>query len=340
MARHLRRHGLPNPDQSIKCLVQARDDRQVAIRMAKHPRSAAAFTEMMWSQRLDPTTVLRRWPTRVDHAHRITNMLRYAERTSDPFIAATQWHENVNAKSVRWVQYHAMAMEASLAWSRAWQQARKSIDDRRADWMFEALRKGDRHGKGVVTWFCRTKGRGAVFVGYIHGVDRQPFTAGMPTKQERTAKTEAIRRARQGSVEPLVKHPCLRWDNRHGWHVAQGAFPDDGDIRRKRLLHCGPRTSCWVFTSAGRFVARLDGGQIEASGETASEALNGLRRAVVQYRQTYEPHNAVQPVPSKDGDPHRAAVADAGSAKCPNPRDGVDRHGLDARAESRVGGIG
>lgn len=288
IGRHFRRHGMANPDRWIKARMHTFDPATFAISMAALPRVRAAFTEMLWARRLEPTATDHRWPNRASPMSTDADLSHYTPVFLDQDIAQTALRDAHSlSRRRRWVDYHAMVMEARLAWDRACRQTRRSIEDGWADWLIEERERGDALPAGRAVWFCRPKVHGMQFVGYIRDGEPNRFSAGMPTKQQRREALADIRLKPRRRLEGLAHQPCLGWNSRNGWHVTRGALPDDDDVRRVRLLHTGARTSCWVFRSESRFVARLEGGGIQVSGASAHEALSSLRGAVLQYRRTY-----------------------------------------------------
>jgi hypothetical protein len=191
---------------------------------------------------------------------------------------------------------HAMAIEARHAWGQAWRQAQRSIADGWADWSGEELATDKKSLCGGAVWFCRAKGEGMRFVGYVRDAVEFPVSVATTTKQQRCdAQAQALLNKRR-CLDALAHRPWLDWSSRDGWRVEQGSRPDDDDVRRVALLHTGQRTACWIFKSDDRFVARLVDGVIQVNAATVREALSALRQAVVQYRQAYGAKPASTPV--------------------------------------------
>ena len=314
MGRHLRRHGLAQPDRWITLLMDTLDPAAFAMTMAARPTARAAFTEMLWARHLEPRVEARRW------------LRRPAPLGTDPDTAPVrttpiELHKglerialggpSVSVQARLWMAHHAMAVEARRAWGRAWRQTQKSITDRWADWSIEDWDPGDRSPSGGVVWFCRSRGPSQQFTGYVRDAADAFFSVALPTKQQRCEALADARLARLRRMEVLAGQPCLGWCHRNGWRVEQGARPDDDDVRRIALLHTGQRSACWVFKSSDHFVARLLDGVIQVSGATAREALCGLRQAVVQYRRTYGAGHASKPRQRKQMEAPRPAQAAA-----------------------------
>ena len=302
MGRHLRRHGLHHPDRWIRLLMGMFDPAAFAMTMAARPKARLAFTEMLWSRRLEPRSFVHRWPNRPAPFSSDLDAT-WAKRTPIPLqegiARSALGGPPVSPRAQRWVAYHAMAMEARLAWDRAWRQTQKSIADRWANWSTEDWEMGDEPPLGRIVWFSRPKGPGMQFVGYVRDAVDARFSAGMPTKQERRDALADARLEPHRRVVALAHRACLGWSEREGWRVEPGALPDDDDVRRVTLLHTGQRTACWIFRSGERFVVRLVEGVIQASGATAGEALAGLRGAVIQYRRTYDAEHASKTEPAE-----------------------------------------
>lgn len=314
MGRHLRRHGLAQPDRWIMLLMDELDPAAFAMTMAACPTARAAFTEMLWARHLELRVQARRW------------LKRPALAGTDPDTASVRTTPielqkglerialggpPVSVQARLWMAHHAMAVEARRAWGRAWRQTQKSITDGWADWSIEEGEPREPSPPGGVVWFCRSRGPSLQFTGYVRDAADASFSVAKPTKQQRCDARADARLARLRRMEALAGQPCLGWCHRNGWRVEQGARPDDDDVRRVALLHTGQRSACWVFKSSDRFVARLMDGVIQVSGVTAQEALCGLRQAVVQYRRTYGSGHASKPRQRKQNESPRPAQAAA-----------------------------
>lgn len=298
MGRHLRRHGLAQPDRWIMLLMDALDPAAFAMTMVARPTARAAFIEMLWARHLEPRVEARRW--RRQPALAGTEPGTAPVRTTP--IGLRKGLERialggppVSVQARLWIAYHAMAVEARRAWGRAWRQTQKSIADGWADWSIEEWEPREPSPHGGVVWFCRSGGPSLQFTGYVRDAADACSSVAKPTKQQRCNARADARLARLRRMEALAGQPCLSWCHRNGWRVEQGARPADDDVRRVALLHTGQRSACWVFKSSDRFVARLVDGVIQVSGATARQALCGLRQAVVKYRQTYGSGHALKP---------------------------------------------
>lgn len=314
MGRHLRRHGLVQPDRWIMLLMDALDPAAFAVTMAARPTARAAFTEMLWARHLEPRVEARRWrrrpaPAGIEPDTALVRTTPIELHKGLERIALGGPPVSVQARL--WMAYHAMAVEARRAWGRAWRQTQKSITDGWADWSIEEWEPREPSPPGGVVWFCRSRGPRLQFTGYVRDAADASFSVAKPTKQQRGDARADARLARLRRMESLAGQPCLGWCHRNGWRVEQGARPDDDDLRRVALLHSGQRSACWVFKSGDHFVARLADGVIQVSGATAREALCGLRQAVVQYRRTYGAGHALKPTQPKQIDSPRPAQAAA-----------------------------
>lgn len=313
MGRHLRRHGLAHPDRWIRPLMQTFDPAAFAVTMVAHPKARVAFTEMLWARRLEPGIVARRW------------LNRPAPPVLGPddaptCIAPTELHDGldhisaagppVSVQTRHWMAHHAMAIEARHAWGQAWHQAQRSIADGWADWSGDELAADRKSQSGGPVWFCRAKGEGMRFVGYVRDAVDFPVSVATTTKQQRCDAQAHALQEKQRCVDALASRPCLGWSTRDGWRVEQASRPDD-DVRRVALLHTGQRTACWVFRSDDRFVARLADGVIQVSAATVREALSALRQAVGQYRRAYGAKPASAPVQHAQVDSLLQARAEA-----------------------------
>lgn len=133
MGRHLRRHGLPDPDRWISELMDTVDPATLATKMAARPKARAAFAEMLWSRLLQPYAYLRRWPNRL--ALRDQSLSDGTLIDLEPGSGPLRFDgPSVSHRAERWLGYHAMAMEARLAWDSAARRTQGSVDDRWADW--------------------------------------------------------------------------------------------------------------------------------------------------------------------------------------------------------------
>ncbi|WP_180126969.1 hypothetical protein [Rhodoferax sp. BLA1] len=298
MARHLRRHGLANPDRLIRILMRTFDPAAFAIMMAKRPKARVAFTEMLWTRQLEPRAITRRWPNRPDE-------LQSDFGTPSTHKTRIELHDNVGRtfsfgaplisdSARRWIAQHVTALEARQAWARAIRQTDRSIAEGWADWSIQDESNGSTSFSDCVVWFSRPTGKRTQFVGYVRNADSSRFMVDLPTKQQRREAWAKAPRERKRCVDDLAKWSCLDWSQREGWHVETGARSTDDDVRQVVLLHTGQATDCWIFKSHNLFVARVVNGLIQAKGHTARDALCGLRRAVMHYRQTYEANHAIR----------------------------------------------
>ena len=303
MGRHLRRHGLPNSGRWIAQLRDTGDPATFAMTMAARPKARAAFTEMLWSRLLEPYAYLRRWPNRPAPYDR--TLSDGTPINLEPGSGHLRFDgPSVSRRAERWLGYHALAMEARLAWDSALRWTQRSIDDRWADWS-----RSEEALAGRLIWYSRPRGRGLQFVGYSRDIGTRPFGSSVPTKKQRQDALAEARLEQRRRLEALAGRDCLGWDRQAGWHVCRGARPDDAEMRLVRVLHVGARTSCWLFKSRGRFVARLAEGVVQVTADTPREALSGLRGAVVQYRRVYGANHgeaAHRPVPLATPSPSRA----------------------------------
>ena len=257
------------------------------MNMAVRPKARAAFTEMIWSRLLEHNAHERRWPTRRSPhdwpaGHRMSIGADFA------FGRLSFSGPAVSGRAKRWLAYHAITLAARVAWDSAVRRAQTSIDARWADWS----RDGETLNARII-WYCRARGKHLQFAGYMRDLQSESFSGQMRNKAQRQYAFDLARSAPRQRLDALVHHDCLGWTRRDGWQVCGGARPDGDDIRHVRLLHVGLRTNCWIYRSReGHFVARLTQGIIQVSGRCASEALDGLRSALVQYRRTFDANHA------------------------------------------------
>lgn len=298
MGRHLRRHGLANPDRLIRILMRTFDPAVFAITMAKRPKARVAFTEMLWARQLEPRAITRRWPNRPNE-HEFDFGTPSIRKTRIELHDSVGNTFNFGAPHIsdparRWISQHATALEARQAWARAIRQTDRSIAEGWADWSIQDESIGSTFFSDCVVWFSRPRGKRTQFVGYVRNADTARFMVGLPTKQQRREVWDMARREGKKWANDLAKQSCLDWSLREGWRVETGARPTDDDVRQVALLRTGQPTDCWIFKSQNLFVARVVNGLIQAKGHTARDALCGLRRAVMQYRQTYEANYAIR----------------------------------------------
>ena len=284
MGRHLRRHGLPNPDRWIQPLLETHDPVTFALRMAERPKMRTAFSEMIWTRSLEPHAFVRRWPARA-----APNIFGWGNHTplelgSSEYL---KFRGTALPQITQWLGYHAMAMQALLAWGNAVQQTQTSVDKQWADWSVT-----ERALNGRIAWFSRSKGRRQILVGYLRDINIAPFA---PPRKE--ARRDVTMPSRLPGNLPTGR--CLEWDLKTGWRVCLGCLPTKGaDARLVRLLHAGVPLKCWIFEAKGRFFARLTDGSIQSIGDSPKEVLNGLRSAVTQYCRVYgETHFKLSRVP-------------------------------------------
>ena len=321
MGRHLRRHGLSNPDRWIAELRDTGDPATFAMTMAARPKARAAFTEMLWSRLLEPQVHQRRWPDRPAPYDRTLS-----ERTPidlEPGSEPLRFDgPSVSRRAEQWLGYHALALKARLAWDGASRRTQRCIDDRWADWSRdeEAL-------AGRLVWYSRPRGTGLQFVAYLRDIEARSFGSSVLTKKQRQDAFAQARLEQRRRLQALAGRDCLGWDRQAGWHVCRGARPDDAEVRLVRVLHVGARTSSWLFRGCGRFVARLAEGVVQVIADSPREALSGLRGAVVQHRRVCEANRgeaAHRPVPLALPSPSRGRLARA--AVCiHSPAQGSDR---------------
>ncbi|MBT3066623.1 hypothetical protein [Rhodoferax sp. U11-2br] len=296
MGRHLRRHGLANPDRLIKILMRTFDPAAFAKTMAKRAKARVAFAEMLWTRQLEPRAITRRWPNRpaeqaLDFATPSMQKTRIEllDSVGSTFIPGGL---SITGPALRWVIQHATALEARQAWARAIRQTDRSIAQGWADWVINDESNGSSAFADCVVWFCRPKGKCTEFVGYIRNAGTTRFTPGMTMKQQRCEAWANARHECKNRLDDLAEALCLNWSQHDGWQVENGAHPSDEDVREVALLHTGQPTHCWIFKSGDLFVARVVNGLVQAKGPTARDALCGLRRAVIHYRQTYDANHA------------------------------------------------
>ncbi|MDM0119003.1 hypothetical protein [Variovorax arabinosiphilus] len=257
-----------------------------ANEMAARPKARLAFMDMVWSRRLEPRVIYRRWLNRPESLREKNSAGDYTAVRLNAAAGSTRGP--ALSGSIRtWVESHAIALEACVAWDQATRQADKSIREQWANWYIQNTELGEQAAPGRFVWFCRATTRGHRFVGYVQDAVGGRFSAGTPTKQQRCDALGQARLKNLRQVEALSSKLCLLWSERDGWETGKGARPDDGDVRRVALLHVGPSTHCWLFKSDERFVARLVGGDVQVAAQTPAGALSGLRSAVVQYRKMY-----------------------------------------------------
>ena len=280
MARHLRRHGQPNPDRWIAQLIRTVDPSAFAVTMALRPKARAAFNEMLWSRLLEPQAYVHRWPNRLspnDGSLSGPTLIQL-----DPSIEYLRVQGSISESAKWWASYHVMAMSARLAWDSASRRTQRSVDELWADWS-----QGGELLAGRLAWYSQRQGECLKFVGYLQGIEARSFGESLPTKMQRKYAIAEVRQAPCRRLEALINLDCLGWDPRAGWQVCRGARPDDEDVRLVRLLHTGVRTNSLIFKSHGRFVARLVDGVIQVTGDSSREVLANLRAAVIRYRDMY-----------------------------------------------------
>lgn len=298
MGRHLRRHGLPNPDKWILELVENRNPMTFAMEMEEHRKKRIAFSEMIWTRLLEPHAYIRRWPTRAApnyfaDQHRTPLELFFSERLSGRGEKASS-HVN------QWLNYHTMAMRSLLAWGDAVRQTQNSINKSWADWSTNIDSLSSR-----IAWFSLPKENGCQLVGYL--CDINIASLDFPLSKQLKLPDRYL------AKKYFPSGKCLEWDLLRGWSASRGIQPKSGDgAKLVRLLHAGVKTKCLIYKNKGRFVARLEDGSIQTTGDSPRDALNLLRRAVIQYCCVYGAKHfelPTKPSPQKKEPPPEGWIA-------------------------------
>lgn len=114
-------------------------------------------------------------------------------------------------------------------------------------------------------------------------------------RTDKAQRREQVRQAqtfRWQALEAACRGSCLTWTPKEGWSVSLSCVPDAVRWRCHRLLglhDIHPRF--WLFTSSGRFVARLCSYRLQATGDTARDGIEALRQSVRQYAKVYGTHD-------------------------------------------------
>ena len=288
MARHLRRHGLRCPDSWIVGLMTGVDPVTFADQMKTWSKARLAFVEMLWARTMEPDVHRRRWPIRRPAPGYVQPYSLLAGAAGDGLQAAIHVGKPLSSAAHRWVAYHVTALAGRMAWNHAQRLAEESIANRWADW------SRDRDAfAGRIAWYCRRRGKRTRFVAYIRETHLDEFCVSSSGKAQRSEVHRRQMQARQQTVAALEGGPCLLWDDREGWRAGKAARADPDPLaKRVRLLHVAPRADCWIYRSDDRFIARWVGGGIQTSAGTPLGALNGMRRALTQYRKTFQVDHA------------------------------------------------
>lgn len=301
MLRHLRRHVVRGTESFAVGFLLHPNPLAMARTMRDDRRAVVAFAEMLFCYCMERLAMQRRWPYRSPHGLG----WRIEDRLDDPAVEGG--HEDTQELSPdarAWVVRQAAAAMVTHAWRRAQGTALAAVRSGLADWTevraFYCVGLGINQADEIspswyeapppyqVTWATALVGDRLRFASSPAHV-RIDWTLPAPDKAARVRAWQQAEAARLAVVDRACRGAVLTWSEREGWQVCEAARPTGCPAKRHRLIvGTRLRAHLWVFISNGRFVARSCEVGVQVFGESAREAIHGLRAALRQYRRRYE----------------------------------------------------
>lgn len=281
MARHLRRHVVPDSGRWVARFIASADPLAIADMLRTHQQALLAFTELIWARSIEPNVDGRRWPNRRPSGN-------FAIGLSDAIWANHQLSNpegcEISLGTEGWLLSHAASTTLRAAWRSAQARAVAALRSGVADWRDEPLEPLWHDG----AWAALVSPSGCNFL-ETPRPSGSWSTCDRPRKAARCATASADRQTRLDTMWASCKGACLTWTDAIGWHVIDAVMPADSDIRRQRLLGLpNQRPRFWLYRALdGQYVARLQGVRLQVVADSPRAAIASLRRQVSAYRRIY-----------------------------------------------------
>ena len=298
MARYLRRHVVRQSDRWVAAFQASANPLEVAQLLRTGRHALTSYADMLWSHRIEPDIEARRWPYRKlltppmqpgPVAHLLHERIGFVGRGG--LLSDEPWHEAARD----WMQYQMAGAALLSLWHDAMARAATAAATGLANWE-EKTDLTD-----LCDWVALHQPEGRLRFLAL-SIDRDGLVP-LP-RADKAQRREQLRQARAlrwQALEVACRGSCLTWTPKEGWSVSASCAPDAVRWRCHRLLGLhGIHPRFWLYTSSGRFVARLCSYRLQATADTARDAIDALRRGTRQYAKVYGTHDlgeSPNPVP-------------------------------------------
>ncbi len=326
LARHIRRHVARGAEAVAIDFMLNPDPLQMGARMRAQPRGMVAFADLLFTECMESYAGLRRWPYRDPRAG--ANSWVQDGLWPLRIDGGRAWPPASRDARLAWVDSQAAAAAITHAWRRAQGIAIQAAATGIADWSaaneryvpagapcssFAHWPKPSRTAFWFdapppfqVTWAAAISGEYLRFVA-SPARPRIDWTMPRSSKAQRQTTWSTALQARASELHGACTGPCLTWSARAGWEVRPSASPI-APAKRHRLLGVASAPKFWVFPWGGGFAARACEARIQTFGDTAREAIDALRLAVLQHGRKYPPPRPSRSSPTSAPVPQRPEV--------------------------------
>ena len=298
MARYLRRHVVRQSDRWVAAFQASANPLEVAQLLRTGRHALTSYADMLWSHRIEPDIEARRWPYRKipippmqpgPEAKLLHERIGFVGRGGP--LSDEHWPEAARD----WMQYQMAGTALLSLWHDAMARAATAAATGIANW------EENTDLTDLCDWVAIGQPEGRLrFLSLSierHWLVPLPRT-GKTQRREQVRQAQALR---WQALEAACRDSCLTWTPKEGWCVRASCVPDAVRWRCHRLLGLhGIHPRFWLYTSSGRFVARLCSYRLQATADTAQGAIEALRQSVRQYAKVYGTHDlgeSPNPVP-------------------------------------------
>ncbi|MDQ2733834.1 MAG: hypothetical protein M3Y55_02325 [Pseudomonadota bacterium] len=281
-ARYLRRHVTRGAERRAMDFIQHPDPLRMAREMGSSRSARMAFADLLWTAWMELNAPRRRWPYRPVERAFLGGPLFVGRIDTPQGRWGLERNPQLSNAGQAWVDSHACEAVMVERWRHIQSLTALAIRSGIADWRWGP--------QECSSWSTTLSEETLKFVGMtnVNGAGIGACALGLPDKAARQAAWHNSAASRHRQVLDTCVGPCLTWGARDGWVVTEAARPDPLSIKRHRLLGVrGERPPFWLFRHDGVFFARACNLKVQAAGDSAREAIDCLRKAIVQHRRHY-----------------------------------------------------
>ena len=298
MARYLRRHVVRQSDRWVAAFQASANPLEVAQLLRTGRHALTSYADMLWSHRIEPDIERRRWPYRkiptppmqpAPVAHLLHERIGFVGRGGP--LSDEHWPEAARD----WMQYQMAGTALLSLWHDAMARAATAAATGLANW------EENTDLTDLCDWVAIGQPEGRLRFLSLSIERHWPLPLPRTDKAQRREQGRQAQALRWQALEAACRGSCLTWTLKEGWSVSASCAPDAVRWRCHRLLGLhGIHPRFWLYTSSGRFVARLCSYRLQATADTARDAIDALRRGTRQYAKVYGTHDlgeSPNPVP-------------------------------------------